>query len=91
MIKKELTDIPGYQGLYAITKDGDVWSYISNKFLSPYIKNGYLIVTLFKNKQRKKWFVHRLLALTYIPNPENKATVDHIDRNPLNNNIENLR
>ena len=45
------------------------------------------------NKEwRKKYFLlHRLLALTFIPNPENKLTVDHIDRNKDNNNINNLR
>lgn len=40
---------------------------------------------------RKLVFLHRIIAETFIPNPENKPEVDHIDRNPLNNNIENLR
>jgi hypothetical protein len=36
-------------------------------------------------------FVHRLVALAFLPNPENKACIDHIDNNRGNNNIENLR
>lgn len=40
---------------------------------------------------KKYYQVHRLIAQTFIPNPENKPTVDHIDRNPSNNNVTNLR
>ena len=46
--------------------------------------------TLYKNKKRKAFLVHRLIALTYIPNPENKPDINHLDGNPLNNNVSNL-
>lgn len=48
---------------------------------------GYYLVHI----NRKLVFLHRIVAETFIPNPENKPEVDHIDRNPLNNNIDNLR
>lgn len=87
-----MKDIPGYEGYYAATEDGQIWSYRSNKFLKqtldPY---GYYKVSFSINNQIKTYFVHRLIALTYIPNLENKETVDHIDRNRTNNNISNLR
>lgn len=41
--------------------------------------------------KNKSYFVHRLVAQTFLPNPENKRTVDHIDRNPSNNRLSNLR
>ena len=53
--------------------------------------DGYLRVNLLTEKGNKHYSNHRLLALTLIPNPENKPEVDHIDRNRQNNNIENLR
>lgn len=40
---------------------------------------------------KKPYYVHRLVAETFIPNPENKPCVDHIDRNPANNHVDNLR
>lgn len=40
---------------------------------------------------RKTYIIHRLVALAFIPNPDNKPEVDHKDRNPLNNKVNNLR
>ena len=77
---------------YLIYDDGRVWSNISNKFLSGG-KNtkGYLLVGLINGGKRINKLIHRLVAEHFIPNPENKPQVDHIDRNKTNNNIENLR
>ena len=86
-----MKDIQGYEGLYAITSRGKIWSYRSNKFLKPYKSNkGYLYVKLFKNGIGKAYSIHRLVALNYIPNPENKEQVNHKDENKENNCINNL-
>lgn len=47
-------------------------------------------IYLFKNSERKKYYIHRLVAETYIPNPDNKLQVGHIDENPANNCWDNL-
>lgn len=86
-----MKDIKGYEGLYAVTEEGQVWSYRSNKFLkSNPDKDGYLKIGLYKEKNRKYFFLHRLVAEAYIPNPENKPQVNHKDENKQNNNINNL-
>ena len=90
-------EIEGWEN-YLIFKNGAVLSKGFDKwhparFLKPSVtdKAGYLAVNLFKDKKMTRHRIHRLLALTYIPNPENKAVVDHIDRNKLNNKLCNLR
>lgn len=87
-----MKDIKGYEGLYAVTEDGKIYSYRSKKFLKQKIdRYGYLIVNLSKNKKAKSCKVHRLVANAYIPNPNNYDTVDHIDSDKTNNRVENLQ
>ena len=78
---------------YLVYDDGRVFSKLSNKFLKPQ-KNkytGYYQIFLCKNGIKKRFSIHRLVALHYIPNPENKSDVDHIDGDKTNNNVNNLR
>tara|TARA_R110000744_G_scaffold326431_1_gene432223 strand:+ start:6694 stop:7170 length:477 start_codon:yes stop_codon:yes gene_type:complete len=51
----------------------------------------YWRVQLRVNKKKQYWSIHRLVATLYLPNPNNLPVVDHIDRNPSNNNLSNLR
>ena len=85
-----MRDIKGFEGIYAITSCGKVWSYRSKKFIKPYEWKGYLKVNLYLNGQVKKCRVHRLVAEAYIPNPEGKPQVNHLDENKTNNNVNNL-
>lgn len=87
-----MKDIPGYAGAYAITRDGRVWSNKRTQFMKLSLsKRGYYVVSLNMGSKKREHRVHRLVALAFIPNPENKPTVDHINRNKLDNRVENLR
>ena len=87
-----MRDVKGYEGLYAITSCGKVWSYRRQKFLTPkYHKDGYLRVNLCKNGKEKNFLIHRLVAEAYIPNPDNLPQVDHIDENKTHNYLNNLQ
>jgi len=92
-------DINGFEGYYQISNYGNVRSLdrfdgIRNKksqSIIPVLKyNGYLQVGLRKNGTRKYLSVHRLVALHFIDNPENKTQVNHIDCNKQNNHVSNL-
>lgn len=86
--------IKGYEGLYEISNTGEVKSIFYGK--SPRIlkksktTTGYCKVELYKNKKRKSIKVHRLVAMAFISNIDNKPNINHIDGNPLNNNADNL-
>ena len=84
-------DIKDYEGLYAITRDGNVWSYKSNKFLKHVLdKDDYHRVNLCKDKKMKTFRIHRLVAEAFIPNPKGLPQVNHKDENKSNNCVENL-
>jgi len=77
---------------YLIYKDGRVYNQKFKRFLKPHKnKNGYLKVVLSHQNKKKNYNIHRLIALHYLDNPENKETVDHINRDTKDNRIENLR
>lgn len=85
-------DIPSYENEYQINTNGDIKSLKTNKTLKWFInnKNGYAYVTLCKNNKRKCYRVHKLVAITYLKNTNNKSEINHINGNKLDNRIENL-
>lgn len=86
-----MKDIKGYEGSYAVTEEGQVWSYKSNKFLKPVNAGyGYLVVCLRKDGKHTNKRIHRLVAEAYLPNPEGKAEVNHKDEDKTNNCVANL-
>ncbi len=87
-----MTSLEGFSN-YIIFENGDIISLFYNKLIKNSIdRKGYKRVQLTNdNGEQKTIRLHRVIALTFIPNPLNKPMVDHIDENKLNNNIQNLR
>lgn len=86
-----MKDIRGYEGQYAITSCGKVWSHKRKKFLQPFDNGqGYLVVILLANGKAKHHRVHRLVAEAYIPNPDNKPYINHLNECKSDNYVSNL-
>ena len=92
---EEWRDIEGYEGLYQVSNLGRVKSLNFNHTKKERVlkgnpdKDGYLRVTLFKNG-RKTYRIHQLVALVFIPNPNNYPVINHKNENPSDNRVENL-
>lgn len=98
-------DVEEYEGLYQVSNMGRVKSCkrvimrnngkpqtINEKYLKPsYDKCGYMVVNLWKNNKFKQKKLHQIIAQAFIPNPENKPYIDHINCNTSDNRLENLR
>jgi hypothetical protein len=105
-----MKDIPGFEGRYAVTEDGRVWSYPkkatwkkhqNGHFLTERnsgfhmrfnrrVKRRYKRVCLRKDGKNKDFYLHRLVADAFIPNPLCLPEVNHLDGNESNNKVENL-
>lgn len=88
---KTTKPIKDYEWLYSIVTDGNIVSFVSHVITKgTRRKNWYMSFSLRKDWTKKHCYVHGLVAQAFIPNPENKPYVNHIDWNPSNNSVENL-
>ena len=76
---------------YEISNQGRVRHIKKQNILAQHLYQGYYKVKLCQDGKDRTWYVHRLVAETFIPNPDNKPTIDHINRNRNDNRVENLR
>lgn len=103
-MKEIWKDVVGYEGLYMISSmgcvksvDRQVWKGKGYDFLKGQIlkagvgRVGYPYVVLCQNGRKKTYYVHKLVALAFIPNPDNKPQIDHINTIKTDNRVENLR
>jgi hypothetical protein len=96
--------VVGYEGYYEVSNFGNVYS-VDREILTirgffekrkrrkmnfMYAKAGYVCVCLSRDNKNNRTFVHRLVAMAFIPNPENKPQVNHKDLNKANNRVDNL-
>lgn len=104
LLLKGFVDLVGYEGFYMINTCGEVYRLpytkrrkdgsfftMSFKKLKLSIKQDGYLVLIISSPKRKSYLIHRAVAEAFIPNPENKPQVDHIDCNKLNNSVDNLR
>lgn len=88
-----MKDIPGYEGTYKINECGNIINKNGHLMRTAVSNSGY-IRTALENPvtgERKNKSIHRLVAETFIPNPDNLPVVMHIDNDPFNNCVSNLR
>lgn len=84
-------DIKGFEGLYKISSNGEIYSIKRKKKLKPILqKTGYYHVSLCKNRKIYQKRVHRIVAENFISNPLKKPHVNHIDMDKTNNKVNNL-
>jgi hypothetical protein len=95
-------EIKGYKGLYEISSNGRIRGFykkgkfeerIINYHMSGVLRRNYPQISLYKNGLKKTLRVHYLMALCFLDyiKTDRKTVIDHIDNNPLNNNINNLQ
>lgn len=98
-MREVFEDLKGYEESYQINDFGRIFTkrrlvgnqiYYGRELIPQITKDGYLKVTLSKDGESKKFYLHRLVAIQFLDNPDNLPQVNHIDGNKLNNQVSNL-
>lgn len=102
-MKEIWKDVEGYEGLYQASNLGRIKALRKERPFAHTIrvypevimkpsttKRGYYLVQFMKNGKARHYTLHRIIAKTFIPNPDNKLTVNHINANKLDNSVSNL-
>lgn len=90
-MKEVWKDVKHYEGLYKISNFGRIWSYKTNQYRHPSVKdNGYLAIVLHKDGVKRNEYIHRLVALTFLENPNGYPQINHKDEDKQNNRVDNL-
>lgn len=90
-MQEEWRDVAGYEQGYRISNLGRIYSKKLKRVLTPPVdKDGYYRVGLWKNQEVSKQRLHRIVALHFIPNPEDKPVVNHINGDKKDNRVQNL-
>lgn len=98
-MREVFEDLKGYEDSYQISDSGRIFTkrrlignqiYYGKELVPQLTEDGYLKVTLSKNCKCKRFYLHRLVALQFIENPDNLPQINHKDGNKLNNEVSNL-
>jgi len=90
MEKENWLPVKGYEGLYEVSDMGNVRR-VNGNLLTPSVNKGkYLYVRLSRSSDEKQFYIHRLVAMAFLPNPHNHPEVNHKDENKQNNTVSNL-
>ena len=82
--------IKNFENRYRVSNFGRIYSVKRNTIMKPSMLNGYWRVTLHDGSKTNGYYVHRIVAEAFIPNPQNKPLVNHIDEDRANNLVSNL-
>ena len=89
-MNEEWRPVPGYEGIYEVSDLGNVRSKRYGTLKPIPLPNGYLRVHLCNKGSKRIKTVHRIVALAFLPNPNNYPCINHKDENRANNNVDNL-
>jgi hypothetical protein len=87
---EEWRDVVGYEGIYKVSNLGNIKNSSGREMSKSYHMKGYVTARLTKNKIGKTFLIHRIVAMAFIKNENNKPSINHKDGDKKNNKVDNL-